>query len=329
METIIGEMLQTLYAVWVTAFPLIPWRLWVVLGACVFTVMAFRDYYAGRITRLNAGSRFIFVKQDAVRQGSNSGSTAGFLHRNYCLHMSALFAALGADQMGGLLLLGAGAAIDAVREQKVTRPLLDRQSSSWLPEGLGSVTTHMNQWTPRQTLYGWTVCISAFLLLFWASSTVATVRSDFIDLLDMIRHLQKEMIPSVFATARNSSSNDLAVSDVRIGLMQSSGLIFVLTVIFLVTWKTTAFFFRAPYSSLLMSSPIGITILAAVCILLLYLSVIKDPSLHSKSVHMRGISIDVMYRIFAQYIGIGVCGWLYYVIITTMRTRDKQPEIAK
>ena len=73
---------------------------------------------------------------------------APFLHRNYCLHMTSIFAGFaGAGQAwGDLALLGVGASVDAVREQRVVQAILARTGRD-LRSNTTGVSDCAGQWT--------------------------------------------------------------------------------------------------------------------------------------------------------------------------------------
>lgn len=115
-----AQALQTAYAIWVVSKPLLPWVPWIGLGVGLAILTQLHDPMIGLLRRLGVAGTLNPGQDPPERpRAVPKPSLASFLYRNYGLHVTAVFALLGADRLGSLALLGTGACVDALREQSI------------------------------------------------------------------------------------------------------------------------------------------------------------------------------------------------------------------
>jgi hypothetical protein len=316
----VGQTLQTAYAIWVSSVPLISLPIWLGLGAAIIGAAIFRKPLANAAARLNGRNRPDHQQLDHPKV--LCGGLATFLlHRNYCLHMSGLFAALGADHLGSLVLLGAGACVDALREQFVLR-MAGRQSYGPESEHDRAASSREVRLALLRILCAWVICSSAFSLLLAASYLASPDGFGLQALLRLFAHLQTAIIPTSPDDTHPRAAFSLSLQRFRLGLMISSGLVFILGITFFVTWSSTGIFSKTSPKNFLVQSPILTTITFVGSILMLYLFGIRYAS--SEFFHRHGLDLAFVAWLFVKFLCIGLFSWSYYNILTSRRFSGAQ-----
>jgi hypothetical protein len=219
-----------------------------------------------------------------------------FLHRNYCLHVGALLAAVGADHSGALMLLGAGACTDSLREDRVIAAL----------QVTGRLTSD-GQWARGQMRIGCAACLIGLLLAVLACALAPVSMLPDGALLRRVAHVQRGVIPAVPGEA-----------GARGGCMTLAAVAFILVIELGLTWKSTALFAGLPRSKLRFRkhSLVGMTLRSAVFIGVFYAFGVGPLGAGKLAT---AIGPDFWSGRLAGPTLIGFVLWSYYVFLTTAR----------
>ncbi len=320
METVVGQVLQTVYALWIISVPILPLRVWMVLGGGIGTAVILRGSLVNLMVRLHGGNQSAGREEpDTVQPELPGTPLVQFLHRNYCLHMNALFAALGADHLGALALLGIGASVDAAREELVVGETLRRRGRCLASKNVCAGKKQLGQWTITQVLSAWAIATSVVAILFFGCSMVSPTATGLLAVLDGFAHLQTGITPNPTVLSGGAAPPSVGAAVLRFGLMTSVGIFFILSIILLMTWKSTEFFSRARHDNFLMKSPIGLSLLTVIVIFMFYLFGVR----YAFTIEIQGIgqTLDIWFVIwlFVKFIFIGLLGWSYYGALSILR----------
>jgi hypothetical protein len=243
--------------------------------------------------------------------------SARFLHKHYCLHVSALLAVAGANRVGATLLLGSGAIVDAVREQLIVYPILRNTE-------VGGELDIRGQWTYRQTLIAWLLMLAGLAGLFLAAFSV--VSGDAAVSWVSATFLRPEngiipVLPPHYPMVDEHSRMARALYAHRLEFISSVSFAFVLISAYVVTWKSTMIAVSAGTKGriFIIASPSTTTFIHLVTIFVIYYfgTVFSIRQFMTSSATSLDTKLIELHWIFVAFLSLAV--WSYYSILTAMR----------
>ena len=182
--------------------------------------------------------------------------------------------------------------MDAVREQRVVQAIFARTGRD-LRSNTTGVSDCAGQWTIRQVFGRLGDLHRHFSMFLLCVHHSITKQRGITNVLGAFGHLQKAVVTDPLSMGR--ALPPVGGVSFRLGLMVSSGIVFILNATLFMTWKSTEVFCHSTPKYLLTQSPVAISVVTAIVIFMLYL-LESDIHPHNSRQSAAGPLPPVLYR---------------------------------